>query len=762
MAITKIPEFSFKHVDQPDRPTATAAEIKANFDSRAKNIRDTFNNLNVTELTEGAYNYAASTTGTDAYAITLTYFAAYTTGATVKFKADVANTGACTLNVNGLGAKAIKLDDGNNPTDGVIKAGAIVTAVYDGTNFQIVTGGVAAHADATTAHGATSAATVNRIVIRDAAGRAQVAAPSAAADIARKDTVDAVQTNLNTHLADNTTHVEEFRINGETDETAQLQRAFDYVKAQVLLGLRVGLIFTNGKIYNISAPLDFTYHHRCTISGSAVIRVADSVVVPLAYMIDMRETATNLYHTGHFTMRNIRFNANNKALKIIEAIGTNGYGLYYADITRCFFEGIMLGGFGIYGVSWTTKIQKCNFQGYGTSSTNVGEFSGTGVYVGNSSNGLVITKNNFTRLNRGILRDSGNYGKTAITRNTFDAVRNAAIKMEGNENHTIHDNYFESVGSEAESVFVYLNTEITGVKACIILISSRVEWQQQPFNCSIKRNEFSQCGADDLIVFDGGYGLEVKENTITHKTTPHNSLVKILKHGFGYFGRTGSYGAIIKNNKVIDYTVASPSGIVLVSKILDTSMVQVANVVDFILGSTLSKVVISDVAYIDPTNRKRKLPPSLYTRNFITDVSYSDFFTITKEVISGENVYNFLRTASSSLLGYIAIDPQFFERLKGTYVRFSFEVANTQNGAGIRFAVSDGVKTLTYLPNGNQINKTLINAYVPMDFIFYVDPLATTLKFQPSSYCSAGNSIFIKNFDIVPSGYDLSTYNEMV
>ena len=38
---------------------------------------------------------------------------------------------------------------------------------------------------------ATSSATANRIIIRDSAGRAKVAAPSASDDIARKDTVDA-------------------------------------------------------------------------------------------------------------------------------------------------------------------------------------------------------------------------------------------------------------------------------------------------------------------------------------------------------------------------------------------------------------------------------------------------------------------------------------------------------------------------------------------------------------------------------------------
>ena len=74
--------------------------------------------------------------------------------------------------------------------------------------------GGAAHADVTGAvdgfmkavdktklDNATSAATANELIDRDASGRAQVAVPSAAADIARKDTVDTVQTNLDTHAA---------------------------------------------------------------------------------------------------------------------------------------------------------------------------------------------------------------------------------------------------------------------------------------------------------------------------------------------------------------------------------------------------------------------------------------------------------------------------------------------------------------------------------------------------------------------------------
>ena len=55
-----------------------------------------------------------------------------------------------------------------------------------------VQAGLDAHAALTNPHSGTSAATASRLMLRDAAGRAQVAAPSAAADIARKDTVDAL------------------------------------------------------------------------------------------------------------------------------------------------------------------------------------------------------------------------------------------------------------------------------------------------------------------------------------------------------------------------------------------------------------------------------------------------------------------------------------------------------------------------------------------------------------------------------------------
>lgn len=82
--------------------------------------------------------YAADAGATDAYAITLTGLTAYATGQTFKFKANTANTGACTLNINGLGAKTIKKDVSSDLATGDILANQIVTVIYDGTNMQMV------------------------------------------------------------------------------------------------------------------------------------------------------------------------------------------------------------------------------------------------------------------------------------------------------------------------------------------------------------------------------------------------------------------------------------------------------------------------------------------------------------------------------------------------------------------------------------------------------------------------------------------------
>jgi hypothetical protein len=93
------------------------------------------------EVVKTAGLFASSSAGSDAYAITVTpACGSYAVGDIFRFKADVANTGACTLNVSGLGAISIKKDLDKDPDTNDIQAGQIITVAYDGTNFQILGG----------------------------------------------------------------------------------------------------------------------------------------------------------------------------------------------------------------------------------------------------------------------------------------------------------------------------------------------------------------------------------------------------------------------------------------------------------------------------------------------------------------------------------------------------------------------------------------------------------------------------------------------
>jgi hypothetical protein len=62
---------------------------------------------------------------------------AYAAGQAITFKAANASTTASTLNVNTLGTKALKKKNDQDIASGDIEAAQIITAVYDGTSFQV-------------------------------------------------------------------------------------------------------------------------------------------------------------------------------------------------------------------------------------------------------------------------------------------------------------------------------------------------------------------------------------------------------------------------------------------------------------------------------------------------------------------------------------------------------------------------------------------------------------------------------------------------
>lgn len=96
-------------------------------------------NADAADIINGVGTYAADAGASDTYAISLPVApASYVTGAVFRFKANTVNTGAATLNVNSLGAKTIKKNYNVDLVDGDIKANQIVSVVYDGTNFQLL------------------------------------------------------------------------------------------------------------------------------------------------------------------------------------------------------------------------------------------------------------------------------------------------------------------------------------------------------------------------------------------------------------------------------------------------------------------------------------------------------------------------------------------------------------------------------------------------------------------------------------------------
>lgn len=95
--------------------------------------------IKASHIHDNVNRYGVDAVGTDDYAITPDpVIESYVAGMHFSFKAGVANTGACTLNVNGKGAKTIKKNVSDDLVTGDILIGQIVEVVYDGTNMQMI------------------------------------------------------------------------------------------------------------------------------------------------------------------------------------------------------------------------------------------------------------------------------------------------------------------------------------------------------------------------------------------------------------------------------------------------------------------------------------------------------------------------------------------------------------------------------------------------------------------------------------------------
>lgn len=98
-------------------------------------IKRFWDRINGTVVSTGSSNAYVYTPVNTSYPI------AYVQGETYSFKANFTNTGAATLNINGLGATSLYKQGASGPTaliGGEIQSGQMVSVQYDGANFQII------------------------------------------------------------------------------------------------------------------------------------------------------------------------------------------------------------------------------------------------------------------------------------------------------------------------------------------------------------------------------------------------------------------------------------------------------------------------------------------------------------------------------------------------------------------------------------------------------------------------------------------------
>ncbi|WP_249659410.1 hypothetical protein [Lysinibacillus fusiformis] len=108
-------------------------DVAANLAARVANLEQIVN-PHIADLVK--HNNYGTATGTNTLVVTLSPApATLTEGFTLRFKNTTANTGATTLNVNGLGAKPLRKNGGIALSAGNLKAGGVYTACYDGVAF---------------------------------------------------------------------------------------------------------------------------------------------------------------------------------------------------------------------------------------------------------------------------------------------------------------------------------------------------------------------------------------------------------------------------------------------------------------------------------------------------------------------------------------------------------------------------------------------------------------------------------------------------
>ena len=129
-------------INPTDVVSQTRTKINSNFENLKSNLEDAQTDIlaraTQDSVQKGSYIYAADSGTKNALAANLSPApTAYTIGMAIRIKVANTNDDVCTINLNSLGAKAIKKNHDQALASGDIEAGQVIDLVYDGTVFQM-------------------------------------------------------------------------------------------------------------------------------------------------------------------------------------------------------------------------------------------------------------------------------------------------------------------------------------------------------------------------------------------------------------------------------------------------------------------------------------------------------------------------------------------------------------------------------------------------------------------------------------------------
>ena len=139
-----------------DGQTAVSANLPMSGYAHTNVANATLRNMYASagQVQDNVLQFLTLVSGTNAITATAAVgMTAYATGQRFSFVAAGANTGATTININSIGAKAVTKNGTTALVAGDIPSGAVVEVVYDGTQFQLLN--VAAEGVATISFGTT-------------------------------------------------------------------------------------------------------------------------------------------------------------------------------------------------------------------------------------------------------------------------------------------------------------------------------------------------------------------------------------------------------------------------------------------------------------------------------------------------------------------------------------------------------------------------------------------------------------------------------